>query len=767
MRFNCQSCAAKYQIADEKVAGKTIRMKCRKCDAVITVRAKQGPEGLAVVVAPGGTAEPTSARQPEMGASDDAMAPLSALPGASPSPSLALSPLAPSPLAASPLAASPLGALPLAASPLAPSPLGSTPLAPSPLGSTPLPLTPLIGGAAFPARPPRRPGAPLAGATGVPRPPSSAATMVGQAPSRLVGRAAAGSQERERGVGTEEEATQIMRRPSAAEIRSMIAKSGGGTPGLSDGSPDDAGTAGSISAAALAAAAAIAPAAVAAAIAQTATAPTPAAAPIPDAADAAAEWFVGIDGTPVGPVPRERLTEFVAAGKIDGASLVWKESLADWMPLAQLDELADVLAAGKVAAGSAWRVPSGGAAPPAEFSEPVVLTRLKSLSTGAGDAAGAVAGSAGGAADPLGGFESALAASVPLAAPAATGALAARAAATAPIAATAPAAVSEAAAKSTQAASASAPIDSAAAKKAAEIASIGGAVHGLSATLDSKPFGQAAPQLVSEPAASIRALSADAAPPSARVSLLPSDAEMSAMFGRDRRHRSRGMHPAAWALIAMAAGFGAVAAYALLMPKPLPQADGNGLSAAGSATAKTAPAAGPSAAASSDETHAPVELGAVELAGGAGAAKPVVAATSTGAGKLPDDGGAKAGAGAADKPCDPSDPFCQTVSGPKSAGPNDTGAAGATGLTPEQVQSVVSKNSKGVGRSCAGMANGERVSVAITVGASGTVQSARASGGGGNSGLVNCVTGKVRGWKFPASGGTTTINAPFVFVSQN
>jgi predicted Zn finger-like uncharacterized protein len=38
MRFSCENCHAKYQVADEKVAGKTIRMKCRKCGNSIEVK---------------------------------------------------------------------------------------------------------------------------------------------------------------------------------------------------------------------------------------------------------------------------------------------------------------------------------------------------------------------------------------------------------------------------------------------------------------------------------------------------------------------------------------------------------------------------------------------------------------------------------------------------------------------------------------------------------------------------------------------------------
>jgi predicted Zn finger-like uncharacterized protein len=39
MKFLCDNCKAKYQIADEKVAGKTVRMKCRKCGHLIEIRA--------------------------------------------------------------------------------------------------------------------------------------------------------------------------------------------------------------------------------------------------------------------------------------------------------------------------------------------------------------------------------------------------------------------------------------------------------------------------------------------------------------------------------------------------------------------------------------------------------------------------------------------------------------------------------------------------------------------------------------------------------
>jgi len=42
MKFLCDNCKAKYQIADDKVQGKTLRMKCRKCGHTIEIRALEG-----------------------------------------------------------------------------------------------------------------------------------------------------------------------------------------------------------------------------------------------------------------------------------------------------------------------------------------------------------------------------------------------------------------------------------------------------------------------------------------------------------------------------------------------------------------------------------------------------------------------------------------------------------------------------------------------------------------------------------------------------
>jgi predicted Zn finger-like uncharacterized protein len=61
MKFSCDNCKAKYQIGDDKVAGKTVRMKCRKC-------------GYNIKVSPDGTPTPGPA------AAHEAEAPVSLAP---------------------------------------------------------------------------------------------------------------------------------------------------------------------------------------------------------------------------------------------------------------------------------------------------------------------------------------------------------------------------------------------------------------------------------------------------------------------------------------------------------------------------------------------------------------------------------------------------------------------------------------------------------------------------------------------------------------
>jgi predicted Zn finger-like uncharacterized protein len=52
MKITCQACAAKYTIADEKVVGKTVKIRCKKCGANIVVNAADTAGSAASAVGP-------------------------------------------------------------------------------------------------------------------------------------------------------------------------------------------------------------------------------------------------------------------------------------------------------------------------------------------------------------------------------------------------------------------------------------------------------------------------------------------------------------------------------------------------------------------------------------------------------------------------------------------------------------------------------------------------------------------------------------------
>jgi hypothetical protein len=62
MKFLCSNCKAKYQIADEKVAGRTLRMTCRRCQEEIVIRGEPVPITASFVpsMVPGGSRVPPS-----------------------------------------------------------------------------------------------------------------------------------------------------------------------------------------------------------------------------------------------------------------------------------------------------------------------------------------------------------------------------------------------------------------------------------------------------------------------------------------------------------------------------------------------------------------------------------------------------------------------------------------------------------------------------------------------------------------------------------
>jgi predicted Zn finger-like uncharacterized protein len=100
VKFLCDQCKAKYQIADDKVAGKTVRMKCRKCGHLIEVRAAVTETSVATESAPPpAVAGPAASATPAPGATAPA-APKPGPPRAAPPKPGGLPPKAP--LAAKP-----------------------------------------------------------------------------------------------------------------------------------------------------------------------------------------------------------------------------------------------------------------------------------------------------------------------------------------------------------------------------------------------------------------------------------------------------------------------------------------------------------------------------------------------------------------------------------------------------------------------------------------------------------------------------------------
>jgi len=264
------------------------------------------------------------------------------------------------------------------------------------------------------------------------------------------------------------------------------------------------------------------------------------------------------------------------------------------------------------------------------------------------------------------------------------------------------------------------------------------------------------------------ALGSAAAPlPIAPRTSVPSPAPLSeppASLAEDRSRRRGGMHPVAYAFIAMAAAFGAVVAYMLfsrppqvvvVAPPPVPGAVAvaPGTSGEGVATGSTAVAEVPSADPSS--TQARVAGTAV----GTGA-KTTATAAPTGTSAPLDTSGFTSGV--VPLPTAPS-----TVTGPDPS---------LGQLSAGEIQGVVASNQPRVRKRCwqpaldsaaAGASPNARVNGKITIGASGAVESASASGAEKDyPGLSSCVAGQMKSWRFPPSSGSTPVNVPYVFAGQ-
>ncbi|MES1187136.1 MAG: GYF domain-containing protein, partial [Myxococcales bacterium] len=268
MKFLCPSCKAKYQIADEKVAGRSVRMKCRKCGFMIQVSsAIAAPSSL--------ESEP-----PEMGDGDSGSAPPPAPPPEQPP--VVASPTPPPARAVPATAAKPTG------------PKGAPVPAPRPPPGKP------AGPVPKPAAPPPRASAPRAAAAPV-GPTAAARPAAAAAPAAPAAAPAAAAFEMPRDFEGEDEVTRMA---DAGALAGAFTQAFGG--------------AGS-------------------------EAPAAADAPLSMPGD---EWFVGINGGPVGPIRWSELRSKAASGAVSKESLVWRDGFEDWRPLKTYPELLAIVEEG-------------------------------------------------------------------------------------------------------------------------------------------------------------------------------------------------------------------------------------------------------------------------------------------------------------------------------------------------------------------------------------------------------------------------------------
>jgi predicted Zn finger-like uncharacterized protein len=287
MKFLCPSCKAKYQIADEKVAGRSVRMKCRKCGHVIQVSSIAGV-GDALL-----GSEPPSAID---AASDASAAQASALP-----------PVAPK--------AEPKSE-PKAAIKVEPK-----------VEAKPEPRKPPTS----PTRPSAaKPAAVVKGPLPAPKPPppakSSPMKPAAPAPTAL----ALKSEKRTIQGGVSAPLPRVASVPGKATAPGGAKQGAAVASALADFGDEDESTRIADSSA-LAGAFSLA-------VGGASEAPPPDALSMP-----ADEWFVGINGVPVGPIRLSELRSKAASGSVTRESLVWRDGFEDWRPLKTFPELVAIV----------------------------------------------------------------------------------------------------------------------------------------------------------------------------------------------------------------------------------------------------------------------------------------------------------------------------------------------------------------------------------------------------------------------------------------
>jgi predicted Zn finger-like uncharacterized protein len=696
VKFVCDNCKAKYQIGDDKVSGKTVRMKCRKCGHLILVSAAVtessvsraapaegtqlggsapgasspgGPSaGATVSTAPPDAHGPPPGAAPDPGDDEDGQTMIMKVP-----PRVPARPAAP--------ARPTTGGLRV---PAAPRP--STSGAPAVVdGAAPSPAPPQASprpSSATPRPPAARPSIPRAGVGGLSPTPAPSAPSLGDLAQRSMASA----------ISTA--ARSSLPAAPVAPPRSLSPAPGG------------------VAAVGAAPSATVAPGGGVAGAFQRAVAGTQ---PVLRPDTPGEDWYVGVGGVPLGPVRLSVIREKVDQGAVDGESLVWREGFDEWQPLRMVPGLRAILDERRATAPP--EAPRGSSSSLARVGAPTPIPGAMHVGAVPASAPSTVNGTNGHGAMAVGHVPTGGVSLGPAAAPPA----ATLASASAPPAEPAPA-------------------ESVLATAAVAAAASGAAASTAPAAASAAPSPSAALSPAATPGTTA---SGPSVPPPSRE-------------GR------KGMHPFAYAMIAMAAMFGAVAAWVLL--KPAPQ---QVIVVQTAAPADPGLAAAPPPPPTSEPTAEP-SAGAEPKAGGAPKQGSGQGSRATNDAAPPSKGG--------DAPSNLGSSFDQGVAGP-TAGPGDAQAGSGRGqLSEGEINGVVQRNMASVRRRCwqpaldarsASAPKSARVSTTITIGPSGSVSSASASGSETHfPGLSACIGGAIRGWKFPPSDGSTTVNIPFSFNAQ-
>jgi len=90
-----------------------------------------------------------------------------------------------------------------------------------------------------------------------------------------------------------------------------------------------------------------------------------------------ADWFYGKDGTQHGPVSDQEIGELIQSGQIDGTTIIWREGMADWLPLSQVPEFQSTVTPATTGGGnttqataSPYTTPVAAAAAPIAYTAP-------------------------------------------------------------------------------------------------------------------------------------------------------------------------------------------------------------------------------------------------------------------------------------------------------------------------------------------------------------------------------------------------------------